>query len=112
MLIYKSIWVNVKLSDKNGLFNQMNGTLKDIRFENYVKTSSTSYSGIAGSSNQYGRFENVHVKNMSITIPSSRTSNYIYIGGLVGSATQTVVDSAYVELDIVIEPEIKKQKYA
>ena len=77
------------VSDKSGLFNQMNGTLKDIRFENYVKTSSTTYSGIAGSSNQYGRFENVHVKNMSITIPSSRTSNTIYIGGLVGNVSYT-----------------------
>ena len=77
------------VSDKTGLFNQMNGTLKDIRFENVVKTSNSSYSGIAGSSNQYGRFENVHVKNISITIPSSRTSNYIYIGGLVGNISYT-----------------------
>ena len=77
------------ISGKAGLFNQMNGTLKNIYFENVNKTSDSTYNGIAGSSNQYGKYYNVHVKNMSITIPSTRTSNTIYAGALVGYANYT-----------------------
>lgn len=70
------------ISDKSGLFNQMNGTLRDIYFENITKTSNTQYNGIVGYSNQYGKFENVHVKNIDII--NNKASNYVYIGGLVG----------------------------
>ena len=74
------------VSDKSGLFNQMNGTLKDIYFENIIKTSSSQYNGVVGYSNQYGRFDNVHVKNIEIIVPSSRAADWLYVGGLVGYA--------------------------
>ena len=72
------------VSDKSGLFNQMNGTMKDIYFENVVKTSNSTNSGLVGYSNQYGRFDNVHIKDITIVIPKTRTSDTVRMGGLVG----------------------------
>ncbi len=72
------------INGKNGLFNQMNGTLKNIYFENVSKTTGAYYIGITSTANQYSRFENVHVKNMRIEIPADRTSNTIDAGGLAG----------------------------
>lgn len=72
------------VSNKSGLFNQMNGTLENIYFENIRKDSNTTYCGLVGSSNQYGKYNNVHLKNVNIIIPSTRTSNTIYAGALVG----------------------------
>ena len=41
----------------------MNGILQNIKFENFEHTVTGSYGGVVGYSNQYGRYNNVHVKN-------------------------------------------------
>lgn len=95
------------VSDKSGLFNQMNGTMRDIYFENITKTSNSTYSGIVGYANQYGKFDNVHVKNINITLPSDRTSNTVYIGGLVGYTYYSKVSNCSVtDVNITSEASI------
>ena len=84
------------VSSKSGLINQMNGTMENIYFENVTKSSDSTYSGLVGYSNQYGRFKNVHIKNMNIEVPITRTTDGLYIGGLVGYLYYSKVDNCSV----------------
>lgn len=91
---------------KYGIFNQMNGTLQNIYIENVYNEVNTVYHGIAGSSNQYGKFINVHVKNMTIIIPSSKTADTIYAGAFVGSASSSRIQDSSVT-DLTISSDVK-----
>ncbi len=75
---------NISITSKDGLFTQMNGTLENIFFENVYKTSDSTNSGLIGYSNQNAKFNNVHLKNVNITVPETRTSDTLYLGSLVG----------------------------
>ena len=86
-----------------------------------IKATNTSkIGGIVGQANLNSVDKDEYIKNVvakgNITFKTINdvdvelSDGSIYIGGLVGSATQTVVDSAYVELDIVIEAKLKKDK--
>ena len=77
----------------NGLFSQMNGTLQNIIFENFNHTVTGSYGGIVGYSNQYGRYNNVHVKNAIITTAETKTSDTFMGGALVGNATSSRIEN-------------------
>jgi hypothetical protein len=77
----------------NGLFSQMNGTLQNIIFENFNHTVTGSYGGIVGYSNQYGRYNNVHVKNAIITTAETKTSDTFMAGALVGNATSSRIEN-------------------
>ena len=52
--------VDMVKNDKNGIFNQMNGFLENIKFENVYISRSSSYYGIVGYSNSNGVYKNVH----------------------------------------------------
>lgn len=84
---HKVIRTNIQ-SNVNGIFNQMNGTLKNITFDDFTQNTNTSYFGLVGSSNMYAKYENVHLTNVTIHVPSTKTSDTIYAGALVGNITQ------------------------
>lgn len=86
---------NVKIvkSGVNGLFNQMNGTLQNIIFENFEHSVTSSYGGIVGYSNQYGRYNNVHVVNARIYTAENKTSDTYMAGALVGNATSSRIQN-------------------
>ena len=96
---------NLKLNDnKAGLFFQMNGTLENIFFENvektYEKNTYTNYGAIIGYSNSVARITNVHIKNIKMEVPATRTGT-IYVGGLLGySATAKITDSSVTDVEI------------
>ena len=95
------------INGKSALFNRMDGTLKNIYFENVSKTTGAYYIGIAANTNQYASFENVHVKNMKIEIPADRTSNTIEAGGLTGYSyyskfTNCSVTNIYIHMPAMI----------
>ena len=91
----------------SGLFNQMNGTLQNISFENITKSSDSTYSGLIGYSNQYANFNNVHVKNITIIVPPTRTADTLYVGGLVGYLYYSkVTNSTITDVTITSTPEI------
>ena len=71
-------------SGYSGIFNNFNGTLKNITFKNIKKTTDTEYGGVIGQSNAYAVFSNVHVENIEITIPENTTRTSLKVGGLVG----------------------------
>ena len=79
--------VNIIKSGKAGIFNQVNGTLQNVTFENIIKNSSSTYHGIVGSANRYGKFYNVHIKNMTVVIEDTYTNANMYIGSLLGTGT-------------------------
>lgn len=82
---------NVKITKAgvSGLFAQMNGHLQNITFENFEHTVTGSYGGVVGYSNQYGRYNNVHVKNIKISASSAKTADTFYAGALVGYGTSS-----------------------
>lgn len=73
-------------NDKQGIFNQMNGKMENVYFENIYISRSSSYYGIVGYSNSAGSYNNVHIKNMVVEIPENVTRENMYIGSLVGYA--------------------------
>lgn len=83
--------VNIIKSGKSGIFNQVNGTLQNVTFENIIKNSSSTYHGIVGSSNRYGKFYNVHIKNMTVIIDESYKTANMYIGSLLGTGTASSI---------------------
>ena len=93
--------INLTQSGKYGLFSAMNGILQNVTFENVVKSGSSSTHSLIGSSNRYGRITNVHIKGMTIVVDSTNTSSSMYIGALVGSASQSRISYSSVS-DIVI----------
>lgn len=88
--------IDISVSGKNGLINQMNGRLQNINFVNIKKTSDSTNSGLIGYSNQNGKFDNVHVKNIYIEVPSDRKTNTVYVGGLVGNVSQSLFNNSSV----------------
>ncbi|MGM9877694.1 MAG: LamG-like jellyroll fold domain-containing protein [Bacilli bacterium] len=85
--------IELTLAGKNGLFNQMNGSLQNITFDNiYIKTTSSSQLGIVGYSNQYSSYYNVHVKNIEIEIPDTMTRENVYVGGLIANSYASKID--------------------
>lgn len=85
--------ITITKSGVNGLFNQMNGTLQNINFENFEHAVTGSYGGIVGYSNQYGRYNNVHVKNARVYTSDSKTSDTYMAGALVGNATSSRIQN-------------------
>lgn len=85
--------ITITKSGVNGLFYQMNGTLQNINFENFEHSVTGSYGGVVGYSNQYGRYNNVHVKNARVYNAESKTSDNIYLGALVGNATSARIQN-------------------
>lgn len=86
-----------------------------------IKATNTSkVGGIVGQANLNSVDSDKYIKNVvakgNITFKTisdtevELSDGSIYIGGLVGSATAVILDSAYVELDIVIEAKVKKEK--
>lgn len=85
--------INITKSGVNGLFNQMNGTLQNIVFENFEHAATGSYGGVVGYSNQYGRYNNVHVKNARVYTSDAKTSDTFLAGALVGNATSSRIQN-------------------
>lgn len=81
--------INITRAGKSGLFNQMNGTLQNVTFENVYKSSTSTYHGVVGSSNKYGKFNNVHVINFTLNIGDTVVTDGMRVGSLVGSAAQS-----------------------
>ena len=91
----------------SGLFNQMNGRLQNIYFENVTKTSDSTNNGLIGYSNQFASFNNVHVKNIKITVPQTRTADTLYVGGLIGQVYYSkITNSTVTDVTIISTPEI------
>lgn len=86
---YKLSEIDINKSDANGIFNSFSGTLRNITFENVTKKADTTYHGIIGTSSTTAIFNNVHVKNIKITIPSTSKKTAIYAGGLVGQSSDS-----------------------
>ena len=76
--------VSMTKNDKQGIFNQMNGKMENVFFENIYISRSSSYYGIVGYSNSSGSYKNVHIKNMTIEIPENVVRENMYIGSLIG----------------------------
>lgn len=89
---------NIKISKNgvSGLFNQMNGQMNNVNFENLNKDSNSTYAGIVGYSNRYGRFNNVHVKNVYIVTPENKTSDTFFAGGLIGQTSASKIQNCSV----------------
>lgn len=85
--------VTITKAGVNGLFSQMNGTLQNIIFENFEHTVTGTYGGVVGYSNQYGRYNNVHVKNIRIYAAESKTTDNFFAGPLVGNATSSRIQN-------------------
>lgn len=85
--------ITITKAGVNGLFSQMNGTLQNINFENFEHSVTGSYGGIVGYSNQYGRYNNVHVKNARVYTSDSKTSDTFMAGALVGNATSSRIQN-------------------
>ena len=85
--------VTITKAGVNGLFNQMNGTLQNINFENFEHSVTSSYGGVVGYSNQYGRYNNVHVKNARVYTSESKTADTFMAGALVGNATSSRIQN-------------------
>ena len=83
--------INITSSSMDGLFGQMNGTLKNVTFENVYKHSKTTYQGVVGRSNANGKFDNVHVNNFTLEIDETMTTDTMRIGALVGQASQSSI---------------------
>lgn len=86
---YKLMDIDINKSDANGIFNSISGTLRNITFENVTKKADTTYHGIIGTSSTTAILNNVHVKNIKITIPSTSKKTAIYAGGLVGQSSDS-----------------------
>lgn len=86
---------NIKISKNgvSGLFNQMNGQMNDVYFENLNKDSNSTYAGIVGYSNRYGRFNNVHVKNVYIVTPENKTADTFLAGALIGQTSAAKIQN-------------------
>ena len=80
--------VNLVQSGKNGLFNAVYGTMQNLTFENIYKNNSAGYHALIAVSNRYGKFYNVHVKNMTIEIGENVKNSNMYVGALIGNANQ------------------------
>ncbi len=80
--------VNLIQSGKNGLFNAVYGTMQNLTFENIYKNNSAGYHALIAVSNRYGKFYNVHVKNMTIEIGENIKNSNMYVGALIGNANQ------------------------
>ena len=80
--------VNLVQAGKNGLFNAVYGTMQNLTFENIYKNNSAGYHAIIALSNRYGKFYNVHVKNMIIEIGENVKNSNMYVGALIGNANQ------------------------
>ena len=89
---------NIKISKNgvSGLFNQMNGQMSNVFFENLNKDSNSTYAGIVGYSNRYGRYNNVHVKNVYIETPDAKTADTFHAGGLVGQISASKIQDCSV----------------
>lgn len=85
--------IELTMAGKNGLFNQMNGTLQNMTFEDiYIKTTSASQLGIVGYSNSNAIYYNVHVKDVKIDIPEEMTRENVYVGGLIANSYAAKID--------------------
>lgn len=80
--------INLTQSGKNGLFNAVYGTMQNVTFENVYKSNNAAYHAIVAVSNRYGKFYNVHVKNMTIEIGENVKHSNMYVGALIGNANQ------------------------
>ena len=74
----------ITTSGKRGIFDKFNGIMRNLTFENIEKTTDTPYSGVIGESTAYAVFNNVHVKDITITIPETSKQSTLYVGGFVG----------------------------
>lgn len=99
---------NIDIIKYDGLFNQMNGILQNINFENITKeTNTTNSGGVAGYSNKNGRYYNVHVKNVTINVHPNRTTDGFYAGGLVGNISSArISDSSVTNVKITSDVNI------
>jgi hypothetical protein len=85
--------INITTRGKNGLFNNMNGTLQNINFENiYINKLGSIYFGIVAYSNQYAKYYNVHIKDIVIEVPEGLTNENIRMGSLVADSSSANID--------------------
>ena len=76
---------NINIGTNNeGLFNQLNGSLRDVVFENTSLVVGRR-AAIIAYANQYAFFDNIHVNNINITVMDDAEENDVIIGGLFGS---------------------------
>lgn len=85
--------INITTRSKNGLFNNMNGTLQNVNFENiYINKLGSIYFGLVGYSNQYAKYYNVHIKDIVMEVPEGLTNENIRIGSLVADSSSANID--------------------
>ncbi len=87
---------NIEIISYDGVFNQMNGILQNISFENITKYTESSMAGIAGYSNKNARYDNVHVKNILIEASSDKSTDNFFAGGLVGQLSGGMISNSSV----------------
>jgi len=85
--------IDITTKGKNGLFNNMNGIMQNLNFENiYINKLSSSYLGIVGYSNQNSEYYNVHIKDIVMEVPEELMNENIYIGALVANSYASNID--------------------
>ena len=75
---------NIEIYTGDGLINRLYGTLQNIRFENVTKINDTTNSGLIGRSDDVAKLNNIHIKNIRITVPKTRTADSVYASTFVG----------------------------
>lgn len=86
----KNIYID---TNNRGLINNMYGEIRSLNVENFVKTNyASSYNGLFGTTNANSYIDDVHLKNVSITIPDTATSEQL-VGALVGYAPNAKISN-------------------
>ena len=79
-----------------GLFSTLSGTIGNLFIENYTHSeiSSNSDNGFIGTASSNAKIDNVHIKGMEMT--AIKNNSTLYVGGLVGNATNTTISNSSV----------------
>lgn len=89
----KNVFIDV---NKRGLIVNMYGHVTDLNVDGFVKTNyANTYNGLFGATTTGSVIEDVHIKNATIIIPDTTTSDQL-VGALVGYAPNTQITNCSV----------------
>ena len=89
-------------STNGGLFELLNGTVKDLEFENAVINvdSSIGYVGVLANSTNKATIDNISIENSYISNVPQTTNDPRYAGGLVGLLLGGNTSNIYINADV------------
>ena len=83
---------------EHALFHNLEGTVKNLAFENVVLSIGAEQAGLLSNVAGVGEGANVTIQN--VTVRSSKVTNTGYVGGLIGRITRGVVDNVNIDCTV------------